>query len=352
MNKNRNVRPVGIPKILELYWEDILRFTKQYQSSRGYRIPVSVFFEKNFDITALRVEFVILGLQQRYKEENLEFSVLLEYNREYILVRKIMDKKLFLEFSYLKRDDFIESCYLINELVSENGFVQLAVNNIPGMQNAALYVECTSEEYEKVAEVVKQVDFAIRTDKGAEELMIEAGNRLVNLIGFFPKMPRVLFENAFNSLFFYTSQKDLEKKGYIFETKLKPRVFISYSHRDKNIVYSIIEKFNEYGVNVFIDAQSIDFGENILEAYTKGINESVLFVVFMSESYKISYYAKNELSIAFNEMILKKKKIFPVKLDDVDPNEILYGLSGYKYFQYQENDVQLVTAILNTLKCI
>ena len=42
-------------------------------------------------------------------------------------------------------------------------------------------------------------------------------------------------------------------------------MFVSYCHKDKDIVRPIVDDMNEGGVNAWFDAKDIDIGDDILE---------------------------------------------------------------------------------------
>lgn len=158
---------------------------------------------------------------------------------------------------------------------------------------------------------------------------------------------------TYNSMFFFPSNKELEKKGYKLDVELKRKqVFISYSHKDKSIVRPFADKLRDTGVNAFIDERSIDFGENILKSIMDGMEQSDLNVIFISNNYKESNYAKTELYNAFNGIIQRNSNWIIVKLDDVNPDDVIFGLGGYKYFEWENNSNELINIIKNKLRKI
>ena len=158
---------------------------------------------------------------------------------------------------------------------------------------------------------------------------------------------------AYRSMFFFSSNEELEKKGYKLEVELKRKqVFISYSHKDKNIVRTFADELRDTGINAFIDARSIDYGENILKSIMEGMEQSDLNIIFISNNYKESNYAKTELYNAFNGIIQRNSNWIIVKLDDVNPDDVIFGLGGYKYFEWENNSNELINVIKNKLRKI
>lgn len=81
------------------------------------------------------------------------------------------------------------------------------------------------------------------------------------------------------------------------------------------------------------------------------MDQSDLNVIFISKGYKESNYTKTELYNAFDEFIRKNSNWIIVKLDDINPNEIMYGLGGYKYFEWEEdNEDELIEVIKRKIK--
>ena len=91
----------------------------------------------------------------------------------------------------------------------------------------------------------------------------------------------------------------------------------------------------EDGQNVFIDKRSIDFSENLLESIMKGLEKSQVAIFFLSKEFKESCMAKHELSTIWDEVIKRNKKFMLVRLDDLDINEIYFGLNKYKYYDFE-----------------
>jgi hypothetical protein len=77
----------------------------------------------------------------------------------------------------------------------------------------------------------------------------------------------------------------------------EPYIFISYSHRDSDVVFSIIEKFNEMGYNIWYD-EGIDPGNEWPEEIAKALAACALFIVFISPRSINSVYVNKEISFA------------------------------------------------------
>ncbi|MCX6055796.1 MAG: TIR domain-containing protein [Chloroflexi bacterium] len=77
----------------------------------------------------------------------------------------------------------------------------------------------------------------------------------------------------------------------------KPYLFISYSHKDSALVYSIISRFNDQGYPVWYD-EGIEPGIEWPEEIAHALNNCSLFVVFISPNSVLSENVRNEINFA------------------------------------------------------
>lgn len=127
------------------------------------------------------------------------------------------------------------------------------------------------------------------------------------------------------------------------------KIFVLYSHKDKELVLPFIEKLKNLGISLRIDSVEIDFGENIIEKIQEAIKKCETSFLFLRENTKNALYQKHELITIFNDSIKNLKKIIPIKLDNVDLNDILYGLNNYLHVDYlNEEDInKLISKLMN-----
>jgi hypothetical protein len=132
------------------------------------------------------------------------------------------------------------------------------------------------------------------------------------------------------------------------------KVFIAYCHNDENIVFKITDKLKINGVNLWIDKNNIENGENILESILNGIDGSNLAVMFLSKATVNSEYFKLELNRIMFETVQNHMSWFLVKLDDVDVCDIMPLLNNYRYYDFsEENDIDNLSAeIINRINRI
>lgn len=92
-----------------------------------------------------------------------------------------------------------------------------------------------------------------------------------------------------------------------------PFIFINYSHRDADMVFSDIEKFYDNGYNVWYD-QGIDVGVDVDEAIDDALDDCSLFVCFISKKSLASITVVDEIKVAVDE----NKPVVPIYLEDVE----------------------------------
>lgn len=214
----------------------------------------------------------------------------------------------------------------------------LFVNNNPYELSAYLVIE-TNENVSEIEELIKKYNLDEISSKGFDELFNEMGlYRKYNSTYFFSNMEYNLLKELFQSCFLFESKASLIKKGFSDKTIERKKIFISYCHKNKEIVYRIIEQLRLQGINYWIDEKDIDVGENILAAILSGISESDFAVLFISKATLESNFSSLELQSIMSAMVKKKMNWYIVKLDDVNPDYILPSLSDYKYYDFSSNN--------------
>src|SRR5947208_14237669 len=64
----------------------------------------------------------------------------------------------------------------------------------------------------------------------------------------------------------------------------KPRVFVSYSHKEAAWAKEFAQALSQRGLEVWIDQLAVQAGESIREAVEKGLGESDIFVTLIDPS--------------------------------------------------------------------
>ena len=94
-----------------------------------------------------------------------------------------------------------------------------------------------------------------------------------------------------------------------------PKIFLSHSSDDKQFVEIIANKFGKD--NVVYDKFSFEVGGITFNQIVEALNNSDLFVIFISNKALNSQWVRNELNIAYEYLNLGKlKQIFPIIIDE------------------------------------
>lgn len=101
------------------------------------------------------------------------------------------------------------------------------------------------------------------------------------------------------------------KEAHLYEG-LEKYVFISYCHKDKDIVFPVIEKLAEEGYRVWYD-QGIHPGSEWPEIVAQHLNNSYIFMAFVSENYVQSQNCIREIHFA----VAKQKELLSIILEPV-----------------------------------
>ena len=69
---------------------------------------------------------------------------------------------------------------------------------------------------------------------------------------------------------------------------MKYDVFVSYSHKDKNLVTTLVDRLESFGLITFFDFRDLAPGGIWAEQIREAIENSDNFLILQTESYKIS----------------------------------------------------------------
>lgn len=92
----------------------------------------------------------------------------------------------------------------------------------------------------------------------------------------------------------------------------KPYIFVSYAHKDSEVVMRAIALLQQSGFRVWYD-EGIDPGSEWPDTIEKYLERSSYFIGFISANALDSNYCKCELHTAFNE----RKKMLIVYLENI-----------------------------------
>lgn len=239
----------------------------------------------------------------------------------------------------------------INQIVSSNGCIILFVCNIPYNLVSYLSIETKQNEGQLIENIIKKYDLRKESSLGIHELFMEFCNRKFNMATIPPSFSKADITQMFNDAYFFCSKSDLTKKGYNFNTHIRrKKVFISYCHANKELVYEITEALEYSGIDLWIDKKDISVGSHLLESILAGIEESDFAILFLSNATLSSNYGQLELKTIMSALTNKKKGWYIVKIDDVDVNNIMPSLGDYKYYDLSNgNKTELIKDIINAI---
>ena len=99
---------------------------------------------------------------------------------------------------------------------------------------------------------------------------------------------------------------------------MKKKLFISYSHADSRKVKEFASLLAVHGFDLWMDEKNVLSGDNYTTKILKGIHESDIYLVFLSQASLKSNWVDAEIDFALREKIERKKLIIiPILLEDV-----------------------------------
>ncbi|EOH1333827.1 toll/interleukin-1 receptor domain-containing protein [Enterococcus faecalis] len=311
-------------------------------SKKRFTIPSSIFGEGTNSIIR---HFVKKQLKATLEEFfYCLFMVEYSYDGKNILVIGGIEamKEVALLFPYGKYDKYCPVVKKINDLVSDDGAVTLFVNNNPYSFMSGVCIQ-TSTNYEEIIQLSKKENLTLEFSIGIREIVKGLASKQYSMASLRPNETLDVIQAIFDGLFHEYPKSYYEESGYGFETPRKKKIFVSYCHKNKEQVHKIIDELRSFGLDFWLDEEQIDFGERLLDRIDEGMRECDIPIIFVSNATKEALFAQHELKTFFSQIIYQKssdKKWFIVKLDDVNPNDILLGLGDFKYFDMEEYSVE------------
>jgi hypothetical protein len=124
-------------------------------------------------------------------------------------------------------------------------------------------------------------------------------------------------------------------------------IFISYSSKDKDIVYQLVTDIEKAGFTCWIAPRNIEGGAEYSEVIEKAILKSQIFLLIFSENSEKSPWVKSELNIAFSE----NKYIIPYKIDAAPLKGTMRLLLNDKHWIEKSNEEnKQVNLLLSAIK--
>lgn len=264
-----------------------------------------------------------------------------EQNITFINRMNLMKKKVAIRIPYENYDTSYDFLNEVNQLVSSDGAVALFANNIPYSLEYGVVIE-TLNNFEEITKLAEKYSYQLDYSFGITELAEGMQHQQYNVADIGQFMTLEDIKLRVSTVVLFDSKTGLENKGVGFRRPQKKKVFISYSHKNKEKVSGIVSQLQAFGLNVWWDQQDIDFGDSIMESIQEGVNDSDLWLVFLSSATLDSVNAREELKTFYNRVISSRtlsKKWFIVRLDQVDTSQMFLNLGDYKYYDLEEHSI-------------
>jgi len=120
------------------------------------------------------------------------------------------------------------------------------------------------------------------------------------------------------------------------------RIFLSYSHKDKNLSGELKKKLERNGFETFMAHEDIEPSKKWEEEIIRNLKKCDIFIPIISKNFKESKWTDQETGIAFAE----DKLIIPINIGLVP-----YGFIGkYQALKYDENISHTCEKIMDTIR--
>ncbi|MGC0252468.1 toll/interleukin-1 receptor domain-containing protein [Pseudactinotalea sp. Z1748] len=94
--------------------------------------------------------------------------------------------------------------------------------------------------------------------------------------------------------------------------------FISYSHQDRDMVYSVAEALQADDIHVWLDEWDVRTGDSLVERISAAIHAVDFVMAFISAASVGSEWCRKEISLAMTgELADRGVKVLPVRVDNV-----------------------------------
>jgi hypothetical protein len=117
---------------------------------------------------------------------------------------------------------------------------------------------------------------------------------------------------------------------------IRPKVFLSYSHEDRDTAEKIAKDLRLNGIDVWFDKWEILPGDSLIQKiFEEGLSGANAFIILISKNSVESKWVKQELDTAFIKRIEGITRIIPLIIGDV---KIPIALSSLKWINLNEFD--------------
>ncbi|MBI5557691.1 MAG: TIR domain-containing protein [Deltaproteobacteria bacterium] len=130
---------------------------------------------------------------------------------------------------------------------------------------------------------------------------------------------------------------------------LKPRVFLSHSHSDKELVREVADRLRADNIEVWIDEAQLKVGDSLIQTIEHGLDLSDFIVFFISNKSLNSQWSRKELSVALTRQLSGEggAVLLPILLEDVELPPLLRSVA---YLDLRDRNIEHASRLLiNTI---
>ena len=126
------------------------------------------------------------------------------------------------------------------------------------------------------------------------------------------------------------------------------RVFLSYSHKDKEYADRIASDLDAAGIGVWIDALQVDVGDSVPDRIADALSSHDYFAIIMTQNSVKSLWVRKELNIALMRSLDSKAvTILPIRVDDCDIPALLTDI---QYADFRRSYADGINFLLRKLR--
>lgn len=341
-NKNQRKEP-EMENLENIPMGKIVSFLSHFQCKENkniYKLPLNVCISKHNDITETDILWTERLIKVHLKYNSLAYHVFYhDRTKEFWILKEnsYMDKMMYsFDIDYFNRRKYILLLKSINDCISKNGVLVLTANNLPNQCSLTCHFYDHQENIDKAKQILLKNKIEVFKYTSVEKLTQDLLGRKHNQIGLICGVTEEDISSSLALICSFPENEELVKRGYNLSPRKIPKVFISYTWKNKKEVTKIVKMLREIGISIWIDEKDIAGGDNIYESMLRGIQECDIALLIISNDYKLSNPATTELKTVWGEIIAGKKKWKILKLDDVNPDEIFPFLNHYKYYTWND----------------
>ncbi|MCI6272224.1 MAG: toll/interleukin-1 receptor domain-containing protein [Erysipelotrichaceae bacterium] len=298
----------------------------------------SIIYENNLEnlsITYREIQLIFSLISWLLEDEGYRVKYYDTMKLQIVIIMEDNMKDVVYKIPYGKRDEYMDFVYKVNKVVSSSGMVAIGVNNIPYNLAIVLCIRDNEKNIEIIDDIAREYNVIKETTENWNTVFEKSiKDKKWDLITLRINEDLDSIKFTINNMCAFIPMSEMEKNGYKNVVDYNS-IFISYSHKDKEIVYEFEERCRRLSLPIWIDRVDIDYGDSINDEINKGLRKSKLFLVFVSKNTLTSKYARHEIDILYQKLIKSNdERVIIIKLDDVDLDEIYSGLNTRKYLDY------------------